>query len=331
MNEDVETFMLDGVRVSVEETHDALTYTFAPQRRNPTAPSLVSFVFVLVLAPLGYLALVVYARSRVEDRPEWEDFLTGVFMGQMLAWLVTGAARCYQILRRSYHPYGIVLQFTRTHLYHAGHHVCELEEARGLRLFVYTTTTRLLADIPLPRTAAPPNPNAPPLPPEFQPIPPEERPSKTEACLSLVIGADGGTHGLFGGFDVQPLRELAEHIHRRLAAFRRNQGEEAKLDALSVIETTEEDAANQSHTRPATGSYDGFSFAALLLLQNRWLGIAWSATMLAGLYATVRLIPASGLARPFIIPHCLLGLVHFFLLVVHINGPERPTKQPAAK
>src|SRR5678815_4055028 len=98
MDED-ETFTLDGMRVSVEETHDALTYRFVPRRRNPTAISPVSFVFVLVLIPLGYLALVVYAYSKLANRPEWEDFLTGVFAGQMLVWLVTGAAQCYQILR----------------------------------------------------------------------------------------------------------------------------------------------------------------------------------------------------------------------------------------
>jgi hypothetical protein len=318
MNEEVETFTLDGMRVSVEETPDALTYTFAPQRRHPMAPSPVGFVFVLVLVPLGYLALVVYAHSKIANRPEWEDFLTGVFAGQMLAWLVTGAAQCYQILRQSYRPYGIILQFTRTYLHHAGRRVCELEEVRGLRLFVYTAPVR-------PRVGEPA---------------PSEEPPKTEACLSLVIGEEvpsakpdgfGGTHGLFGAFDAAPLRELAEHIHRRLAAFRPNQGIMAPLDALSVVETTESDAYDWMHTLPAKGTYGGFSFAALLLLQNRWLGIGWSVAMFAGLYATMRVIAAAGLGQPFILPHCLLGVVHFFLLVIHINGPEIPTKRPAAK
>src|SRR5688572_17030981 len=101
MMKDVETFTCEGMSVSVEETADTLTYTFAPQHRHPRV-SPVSFVFVLVLCPLGYLALVIYAHSKVANRPEWEDFLTGVFAGQLLAWLVTGAVQCYQILRRSY-------------------------------------------------------------------------------------------------------------------------------------------------------------------------------------------------------------------------------------
>lgn len=310
MNDEVETFTCDGTRVSVEETPDALTYTFAPQRRYPMAPSPVGFVFVLVLMPLGYLGLVVYAHSKVANRPEWEDFLVGVLAGQLLAWLVTGAAQCYQILRQSYRPYGIVLRFTRAHLFHAGTRVCELEEVRGLRLFVYTPAA--------PRTDAPGRTQEPPRP-------------ETEACLSLVIGETGDTHGLFGATDARPLRELAEHIHRRLAAFRLNQGIMAPLDAFSVVSTTENDAYDRMHTRPATGSYGGFSFAALLLLQNRWLGIAWCVTMFAGLYASARTIAAAGLAQPFILPHCLLGLVHFFLLVIHINGPEIRTKRRAAK
>jgi hypothetical protein len=315
--DEVETFTLDEMRVSVEETFDTLTYAFVPQRRHPMVPSPVGCVFVLVLAPLGYLALVVYAHSKVANRPEWEDFLTGVFAGQMLAWLVTGAAQCYQILRWSYRPYGTVLQFTRTHLHHAGRRVCELEQVRGLRLFVYTAPARPLAPTS---------------------VPSEEPSLKTEACLSLVIGEEvpsakpegfGDTHGLFGAFDAAPLRELAEHIHRRLKAFRLNQGEMAPLDALSVIETTEDDAANQMHTRPAKGSYGGFSFAALLLLQNRWLGIAWCVTMFAGLYATMRVIAAAGLGQPFILPHCLLGLITFFMLMSHLSPEVK--KPPDAK
>jgi hypothetical protein len=316
MNED-ETFTLDGMRVSVEETTDALTYTFAPQRRHPMVPSPVGCVFVLVLIPLGYLALVVYAHSKVANRPEWEDFLTGVFAVQMLAWLVTGAAQCYQILRRSYRPYGIILQFTPTHLHHADRRVCELEQVRGLRLFVYTTTP--------PRADAP--------------VPPEPPRPETEACLSLVIGEEvppvkpegfSSTHGLFGAFDAAPLRELAEHIHRRLAAFRLNQGIMAPIDDLSIIETTEDDACDRMHTRPAKGSYGGFSFAALLLLQNRWLGIGWCVTMFAGLFAVARTIAATGLGPAFLLPISLLGVMHFFLLVFHI-GTEKPTKRPAAK
>jgi hypothetical protein len=291
-----ETFPFDGMRVSVEETPDALTYTFAPRERRPPAVSPVSFVLVLVLFPLWYLALIVYAHSKVANRPEWEDFLTGVFAAQLLVWLVTGTAQCYQILRQSYRPYGIILQFTRTHLRHAGRRVCELEQVRGLRLFVYPASGK--------------------------------EQGTSEACLSLVIGEEGGTHGLFGGFDPQPLRALAEHIHRRLAAFRLNQGIMAPIDALSVIETTEDDATNQMHTRPATGSFGGFGLGAMLILQNRWLGIAWCLTTLAGLFASARMIAAAGLGVPFLLGHGLLGLFTFFLLAYHLGLLDKPEKRP---
>jgi hypothetical protein len=335
---EVETLTCDGMGVSVEETPDALTYTFAPQRHGPVPPAPVGFLFVLVLCPLGYLALVVYARAKAGARPDWEDFLTGVFAGQMIAWFVTGAVLSGRLLRGAARPSRIALEFTRTDVRHGGAAVCELERVRGLRLFVYTSTPRLLADVPLPRTESPPAPGLVPLPPEFAPVAAGERPpAETEACLSLVIGEElfpaksegsGGTHGLFGGFAAGELRALAEHLHRRLAAFRFNQGVADPLDAFSVVETTGDEAAKLMHTRPGTGSRGRFDRAVLSLLRYRRFGIAWSVTMLAGLYATARLIPAAGLAPSLVLPHCALGLFTVGLLILQVS-PEVETPSGA--
>jgi hypothetical protein len=311
-----ETFTVEVTDVSVEETADALTYRFAPRDYKPQKGFSLVLLVVFVLYPLGLLALTVYARSKVANRPEWEDALTGVFLAQLLVWLVTGTIEYLRALRGSYRPFGIILKFTRTHLWHGVDRVCELEQVRGLRLFVYTAT-------------APP-----PLDPRTEtPNSPAERPSpKPEACLSLVIGEEGDTHGLFGGFDPQPLRALAEHIHRRLAAFRLDQGIMAPLDALSVIETTEDDAMKQMHTRPSR-RFSGLRSGMMLVVQNRWAGIVWCATMLAGVFASGRMIGAAGISAAFLLPHSLLGLIHFYLLMFHIGGHGNQPKEerPEAK
>jgi hypothetical protein len=329
----IETFPWEGMNVSVEETDDALAYTFRPRDRVKRPGLPLSFLFVLVVYPLALLVLVVYARSKVANRPEWEDFLTGVFLGQLLAWLVVGTVQLSRMLSWWYRPFGTVLKFTRTHLWHGDTRVCELEQVRGLRTFVYETKpVVLLADSPLPRTGEP-NPNAQPLPPEFAPIPPEERPPPTrESHLSLVISEEGDTHGLFGAFDEVVLRGLAEHIHRRLSAFRLNQGIMEPFAALDVTETTEDEAAKLMHTRPAPESFASWGTAGMrLIFDNRWAGIVWCATIFAGVFASGRMIGAAGFSASYLLGHGLLAFVHFALFMGHIGGALPPKTRPDAK
>ena len=311
----VETFTFEGVSASVEETADALTYHFV-QQKPPPGISPVGFIFVLVLYPLALLAFVVYAHSKVANRPEWEDVLVGVFCAQLLVWLVTGTSQCYWLIRSSYRPSGTVLKFTRAHVWHGSRRVCELEQVRGLRLFVYSRVNLVPTESPAQAdaTAAPPAKRA---------------VLETEACLSLVIGEEGHTHGLFGGCEADTLRAVAESIHRRLAAFRSNQGMMTTLDALSVIETTETDAVKLMHTRPTPDSLATYGLAgARFVFTNRWGGIAWSVAMFAGLFASVQMIGAAGFSAPFILPYGLLAFIHFFLLVYHLGLPDKPNKRP---
>jgi hypothetical protein len=100
------------------------------------------------------------------------------------------------------------------------------------------------------------------------------------------------------------------------------------LDALSVIETTETDAAKRMHTRPAPDSLATYGLAgAGFVLKNRWGGLAWCVTMFAGLFASARMIAAAGFSASYLLPHCLLGLIHFFLLVYHLGPHEKPKNQ----
>jgi hypothetical protein len=328
------TFALDGTDVTVSETADALVYTFTPRRSGPRPSFPLVIMFVFVVFPLGLLALVGYAYSKAANRVEWEDALTGVFVAQLLAWLVFGIGQFWLVLRWWWRPFGTVLKFTRKDVWHGNPRVCALDELRGVRLFVYPTApVRLLADDPPPRTEAPPNPNVLPIPPELAPIAPEDRPAPpTEACLSLVISEDGGTHGLLGGFPDQPLRAFAEDLHRRLAAFRFNQGIMAQLDALSVVETTEAEAPKLMHTRRAAGSIRWLGLNAVgFVLLNRWVSIPWCVTMLTGLYASGRMIVAAGLGPRFLLGHGLLGCFHFMLLAFHVGGHGPPKTRPASK
>ena len=124
-----------------------LTYTFAPRLAGSQRGFPFILVFVLVVFPLALLALVAYAYSKVANRPEWEDFLVGVLSAQLLVWLVTGTNQCYWLIRSSYRPFGVVLKFTRAHVWH-GIRVCDLEQVRGLRLFVYSPVEPVPAENP---------------------------------------------------------------------------------------------------------------------------------------------------------------------------------------
>lgn len=300
-----ETFSFEGMNVSVEESPDALAYRFVPLTRV-TRPGLpLTFLLVFVAYPLALFALVVYARSRVAGRPEWEDTLTGVFLGQLLAWLAVAAVQLADKIFWLYRPYGTILKFTRTHLWHGDARVCELEQVRALRLFVFSTEPAAPAD---------------------------EGPPKREAHLSLVIGEKGYTHGLFGGFDEPVLRGLAEHIHRRLSAFRTNQGMMEPFAPLDVVETTEDEAAKLMHTRPAPDSFGSVGVAgARLIFENRWAGIAWCAAIFAGVFASGRMIGAAGFTAPYLLGHGLLAFVHVALFMGHIGGTVLPKERGGTK
>lgn len=290
-----ETFTADGMRVSVEESADALAYTFLPRENLARPPAPVGFFVVMVLYPLGLLALVAYARSRVGNRPEWEDVLLGALAAQLLVWLVTGAVQFYHIFLASAHPFGTVLKFTRNGVWHGRPRVCDLEQVRGLRLFVY---------------------------------PDPDRPGERNAGLSLVIDPEGQTLGLLGAFSELSLHELAEHIHQHLSQFRSDQGLMAALDALSVTEVaTDKDAADLMDTRPST-SGTAIPLDPLLILNVRWAGLLWCTTMLAGLFASVRVLFAADFRTVFILPFCPLALFHFFLLVFHLSAQQKSNKRP---
>jgi hypothetical protein len=321
-----ETLMVGDMSVSVEETDEALTYTFSPRpaARKPTFP--VSVLVVFVLYPLGLMALTVYARSRAANRPEWEDVLSGVLLAQLLVWLIGGTSLYATVFVWPYRHSGVVLRFTRTHVWHGDYRICELEQVRGLRFFVYTSVTRYLMDLSLPRTDAAPDPKRIPLPPEFGALPPDERPpSRPEAALSLVI--DGDTHSLAGGFDPDQVRALAEHIHRRLTKFRFNQGIVAALDPLSAVETTEDDVQKLTHTRPPVGTVRRMNLAVLMIFGVRWTAIVWCTAMLAGLFASARLVVDTGLNGAFVLGYGPAAITHAVLLAFHLSVPQVKTKK----
>jgi hypothetical protein len=316
-----DTLSLEGLHITVTQTADALTYTFTPQTSRPSWPPVpVFFVVVFIGFPLAILGLVVYALIVTDaNRPSWELALTGSFVLQLVGWIVVGGWATLKVSLinfRSWFSASIVLAFTGAGVRHGGARVCELADVRGLRLFTYTEKIRYLADTALPRDV-PPDPNLLPIPPELAPMAPGERPpEKIEACLSLVIGEEGETHGLFGGFDVPALRALAEDVYRRLAAFRTDQGLLSALDPLSVIETTAEDAPKLSHTRPPAGrAFGSLAVGAVHVLENRWAGLAWCLAMFAGLYGSARLVLAAGLSGALLAGHIVLGFVHFALLL----------------
>ncbi len=285
-------FTLYPVEVTVTETGDALTYTFrAPELADrPGIP--FGLIILLVVYPFGLLVLTGYVYSQAANRPLWEEILVGVFAVQLLVWFVGGTAQWLRMARWWRGIGAAVLKFTRTHLRHGGTRVCELEWVRGLRLFVF----------------------------------PASEPEKTEAALSLVLGPDGDTHGLFSGFDPVALRAFADHLHRRLTEFRYNQGVLAPLEPLSIVETTAEDAGKLMHTRPARG---GLTLAVLpMILLNRWSGIVWCVVMLAGTFALGRVILGAGLNVAFVGVLGPLGLMHLALLAYHIGGHGRPNEQP---
>jgi hypothetical protein len=287
-----ESFTLAGLDVTVEESPDALTYTFNPHNPAPrlrVPPFLVLFMVVL---PLGVLGLVVYALVVSEgNRPAWELTLTGLFIAQLVAWLGTGGAAILRMFLRSWRPRDTTLIFTRTHLSHGGNRVCELARVRGLRLFIYPTGEQ----------------------------------DNSRSCLSLVIGEENATRGLFGGFEPQSLRTLAEDIQRRLAAFRFNQGQMTELDPLSVIETTEEEAANLMDTLPTQGALRGFTTgAARVLLDNPGVGLAWCLAMFAGLFASGRLVLGVGLSPGLLAGHLGLGFLHAMMFSATFSELKHP-------
>jgi hypothetical protein len=184
------------------------------------------------------------------------------------------------------------LRFAPAGVRHGADPVCSLEEVRGLRLFICAPESTQLD-------------------------------GSDEACLSLVVGEDGDTHGLFGGFPADELRKLADDMHRRLTAFQHERGTMSPLDPLSVVETTEDEAAKLMHTRPPRGGFRLFTSLGFRLLLNRWAATAWCLAMLAGLYASGRLAGAAGLNGLFLLGHGLVGFMHVALLVA-LWSPQKP-------
>jgi|GEM_PF-4947179 len=287
-------FPIGEMTVAVEESSDVLTYKFTPRGSTARLGFPFALLLPLVVFPAGLLGLVFYASSRVENRPRWEEVLTGVFAAQMLVWLLVGMVESTVMLRWTvFRSHTTLLRFTATQVWHGGNRVCAPEQLRGLRLFVYPTL--------------------------------EKESNKLEACLSLVIGDAGDTHGLFGGLEQEQLRTLAEDIQRRLTTFRFNQGILAALEALSVVETTADKASELMHTRPPTGGFRLFATASLLLLQNRWVGSLWCIAMFAGLFATGHLILAAKLPKTFLFGHALVGFLHLAMLLGIWGQPNRST------
>ena len=291
-----ETFTVGEMDVAVDEAADALSYTFRPRgpAYRPGFPLALLVPFVAL--PLGMLALVGYSHTKAANRPEWEEVLTAVFAAQMTAWLVLGAFESATMLAWSLRGIATELRFSPAGVRYGAGRVCDLEEVRGLRLFTYLPTRG-------------------------------ERGGQSEECLSLVVGEDGDTHGLLGGFTEGELRALAEDIHRRLSAFRFGQGILAPLEPLSVVETTEDEAERLMHTRPARGGFRllaGFG----LLVGHRWIGAAWCLAMFAGLFASGRLVAAAGFPDAFLLGHAFAGFLHVALLVGlwAAHGP-RPAKE----
>jgi hypothetical protein len=326
---DSDTIPLDGLEVTVAETTDALTFALVPKRVGPRPPGALVVVLVAFGMPLGMVALVVYAVVITgANRPDWELALAGVVVFQLLAWLVTGGAGALRVALGLGLRHGATLSFTATHVYHAGARVCELTEVRGLRLFTYPVKIQYLSDISLPRDT-PPVPNKPPIPPELAPIPSDARPpEKTEAALSLVIGEEGLTHGLLGGFDPTAVRAFADALQRRLASFRFNQGILAPLDQVGPVETTEQEVGELMNTRPHAGRVRAFTFAAFLaILNNPLLCILWCVAMLAGLYGSGRIVLAAGLPRGLLVGHGLFGLIHGLMLLALLGSfTDKATK-----
>lgn len=291
MNRD---FQIGEMNVAVEETISALTYKFIPRE----SAARLGFPFVLLLPlvvfPAGLLGLVVYASTRTENRPLWEEILAGVFAAQMLVWLLLGIVESTVMLRWTmFRSNTTLLRFTQTQVWHSGDRVCGLEQVRGLRLFVYPAI--------------------------------EAESNRFEACLSLVIGDADSTHGLFGGFEQEQLRTLAEDIQQSLTRFRANQGIMAVFEALSVIETTADKASELMHTRPPASGFRLFATAGLLLLWNRWVGSLWCIAMFAGLFATGHLVLATKLPKTILFGHALVGFVHAAMLLGIWAQPDRNT------
>jgi hypothetical protein len=299
-----ETFAVDSLDVTVEETADALSYKFVPREPawRPGFP--VGLALLFVGLPLAVAGLSVYA-IMAANRPVWEEALTGLLVAQLCLWALLGTGGLFTnaLSRWLYHDRGSVLTFTPTHMRHGSYGdrrpVCVLGDVRGVRLFIFPEAPR--------QTAASPK-DAPPA---------EERPGRLGAGLSLVVGEAGHAHGLIFGFEPVAARALAEHLHRRLSAFRHNQGLADALAPVEVIETTEDDAADRWHTVPQTDAarvFGGFVGERLNVLANRWVGSAWCLAMLAGLFASGRLLVALGLPRGLLFGHVLLGVMHLALL-----------------
>src|SRR5205814_6802910 len=119
------------------------------------------------------------------------------------------------------------------------------------------------------------------------PIKPDpSEPPQREAGLSVLVGEERRTYGLLGGFDPEELGKLADDLHRRLTAFRHEQGLVEPLDPVSVVETTSGEVEDAMNTLPPTGALRRFAGAGFLLLRNRWTGTVWCLAMLAGLVAS---------------------------------------------
>jgi hypothetical protein len=287
-----DTFSIEGLDISVTETTDALTYTFTPQNPKPKLKETIALVLVPFGYPLCVLALVVYALIiSGANRPVWELVLTGLFVLQLVAWLVFLGSAILRTNLGSRFRKRVVLAFTGTSVRHGSDHVCELADVRGLRVFIYSMSG--------------------------------DPPDKFRAALSLVIGDESGTHGLLGRLDATGLRALADDMQRRLAAFRFNQGLQAALDPLAVVETTREDAARSLSTRSPTRRTFRSRVTHTIVKKPWWACSAWCVVMLAGLFSSGRLVLAVGLDPAFLAGHAGLVVIHLLLLAQWIKDKKK--------
>ncbi|MBM3981525.1 MAG: hypothetical protein FJ304_14810 [Planctomycetes bacterium] len=273
---------------TVEESADALAYTFRPLTRvaRPTVP--FSFALVLVFLPLLVLMSAVVALNRAANRPDWELALSVVLVLQLLLWLVAGAVQLALLLRMWFRSNVTTLRFTRTHLWHGPMCVCPLERLRGVRLFVYPSG------------------------------------DAREAHMSFVIGDDEQTHGVFGAFPGPALRAFAQDLSHRVAAFCANQGLMATLAPLSEVEATEADANERMHTLPAPPGLRAASLSVVgLVVRNRVIGSVWCVVLIAGLAASARMAVGVGLKPQYLVGHAIMGAFHVMLLLAHLRG-QRP-------
>jgi hypothetical protein len=302
----------DALRASVTESEEELRYSFIRRDPGPRSSFPIGLVVIFVIVPFGLIGAILYALDQQwANRAEWELVLVGTLVLQLLAWSLFGISGLLGATVRYWadHDRSNELVFTRDRLTHrpgAGRitTVCEFDAVRGVRLFIYRSEQLE----------------------EWENVPPSEsKPSVLQGGLSLLVGPDEHTYGVFLGFAVEGMTRLAEDMHRRLTRFRFNQGLVESLAPIEITETTEERVVELCHTLPANPrqafrKLTGWGF--LGILQNRWLASLWCVTALGGIFAASRLLIAARLG-----PVCLvffpLALFHITLLLFALTYREK--------